>query len=102
MLSTLKLYFQSVPESAVEIKTVKIQSWYCKPAILESLGDYYQKRSNGFLKFISCEKYGCRQFLPKFHFTFPVGYVFEIPSPADGIVEIAPMFNDHALPFIKK
>lgn len=100
MLLELKLYFRSVPETAVEVRSLKIQSWYCKPVILESLGDYFQRRSNGLLFYITCEKYGCRQFVPKFHYTFPIGCVYEYPICVDS-VEITPVFNDSALPFKK-
>lgn len=70
-METIKFYYQASPSTAVESAECAISEWYCKPAILSCLA-----LKAGCL-FVTCSKFGCRQFLPKFSKFYPIhNYLF--------------------------
>lgn len=68
-----------------------ISDWYCKPSILRCLA-----LKAGAL-FITCSKYGRRQFVPDFSVSFPV-YMFYFRSFKNGLPWLTIEFDNDSTP----
>lgn len=69
-MQKISVYFKSIPENACEIKNFYVDDWYVKPSILCSIAYYFAEQSD--CLFVTCKKYGCRQFLPKKSKSYPI------------------------------
>ena len=92
-MQVISVYFQSVPDTAVEIRKFHVADWYAKPAILGSFSHFLNMETNGCCLFVTCSKYGCRQFLPEPSKLFPISR-FVIVEPHESIPWVVIEFNE--------
>lgn len=90
IMQTIKFYFESVPDSTVKVFECAISDWYCKPAILSCLSFKVGCR------FVTCSKYGRRQFTPLFSESFPV-HDWEFKDYKSHLPWLVLEFNDYSL-----